>query len=552
MYDRAGFIQTLRSRLGADHSDGPSDALRYVAYVRKSTDKAEMQVRSLGDQIAECEKLAEDQDLNLVKIIEESLSAKESDQRPKFREMLDAIQRGTYDGIIAWHPDRLARNMKEAGELIDLLDKGIIKDFRFVSFSFQNNASGKTMLGITFVMSKQYSDQLSDNVKRSIRRGLTEGKFMRGAKHGYYKDARQLLRPDGENFELIKTAFEMRLQNKSLADIAKFLSSEGYPRKTKHRRADRNVTVAFISEMVRDPFYAGILVYGDDIVDLNEIYDFEPAVSIEDFQRITNIDSISKQARLTQAIKPRGKIQADFLRGMIICSSCGRPMSAGLTTKKLPNEVRRYFFYRCDRVGCVRKGKSIRAKVILDFVLDFVKKHPLTDPDTYEAYIKEKKRLIELGFEKQKKRLYSLNARKAAAFRKIEGTKAILLDERDPEVVRMLKTDLKDFAVELREYKDEIDSIESKKSLQVESLASYEEFVELFGKLAKVIEKAKHLRDRDAAIRKMFMNFTTDGKKILNFELNSPFSELSAIKKNQHDADSFLVTPGGIEPPFSG
>lgn len=119
--------------------------LRYVIYARKSTDDSDKQTRSLGDQMSECLEFAEKHNLLLGRPahVQEAISAKVSDKRPGFRTMIEAIKKGQYDGIIAWHPDRLARNMKDAGEVIDLLDKGTIKDLRFVSFNFENSPSGK-------------------------------------------------------------------------------------------------------------------------------------------------------------------------------------------------------------------------------------------------------------------------------------------------------------------------------------------------------------------------------------------------------------------------
>jgi DNA invertase Pin-like site-specific DNA recombinase len=185
---------------------------RYVVYVRKSTDQEEKQVRSLGDQILECKQYAERMGITLrdEDIVQEAESAKEPDIRPKFRKMIKDIQeRGKYDGILSWHPDRLARNMKDAGEIIDLLDKGTIKDLKFVSFSFEKSTAGKMLLGIMFVMSKEYSDKLSDDVSRGNKRSIEEGKYINKNKHGYFKDANQHMQPDGENFLLVKQAFRI-------------------------------------------------------------------------------------------------------------------------------------------------------------------------------------------------------------------------------------------------------------------------------------------------------------------------------------------------------
>ena len=179
------FLKLLQGLQGQDSTQDTTQ-LRYVIYARKSTTESEeRQVRSLGDQVVECTELAQKMGLKVIKVIKEAESAKEPDIRPKFREMVEEIKKGKYEGIIAWHPDRLARNMKDAGEIIDLLDKQIIKDLHFVSFTFQNNTAGKMLLGIAFVLSKQYSDQLSDNVKRGIRRSIEEGKYLSRTKYGY-------------------------------------------------------------------------------------------------------------------------------------------------------------------------------------------------------------------------------------------------------------------------------------------------------------------------------------------------------------------------------
>jgi hypothetical protein len=45
------------------------------------------------------------------------------------------------------------------------VDNGLI-DLKYTNFHFENTASGKMMLGIWFVFSKQYSDKLSEDITR--------------------------------------------------------------------------------------------------------------------------------------------------------------------------------------------------------------------------------------------------------------------------------------------------------------------------------------------------------------------------------------------------
>jgi DNA invertase Pin-like site-specific DNA recombinase len=74
--------------------------------------------------------------LKVVDTLKEEKSARKSANREVFEEMMDEIRRenSLYNSIICWHPDRLGRNMKDAGEIIDLIDRGIIKDLKFLSF----------------------------------------------------------------------------------------------------------------------------------------------------------------------------------------------------------------------------------------------------------------------------------------------------------------------------------------------------------------------------------------------------------------------------------
>lgn len=158
--------------------------LKYVLYARKSTDDPQRQVRSIGDQIFECKQLASRLGLNVIKVLEETKSAKKPNKRPIFKQMLSDLKKGVYDGILAWNPDRLARNMREGGEIIDMIDEEEIKDLKFVTHHFTKDANGKMLLGMSFVLSKQYSDDLSQKVIRGVRNRFKEGKTPT-PKHGY-------------------------------------------------------------------------------------------------------------------------------------------------------------------------------------------------------------------------------------------------------------------------------------------------------------------------------------------------------------------------------
>jgi len=143
--------------------------MRYIIYTRKSTEEDDRQVLSIEAQLVELKEFAAKEKLEIVgPTFVETKTAKEPG-RIKFAEMLSLIEKGKADGILSWHPDRLARNSIDGGKIIHLIDKGIIKSLKFPTFWFEPTPQGLFMLQIAFGQSKYYVDNLSENVKRGLR-----------------------------------------------------------------------------------------------------------------------------------------------------------------------------------------------------------------------------------------------------------------------------------------------------------------------------------------------------------------------------------------------
>src|SRR5262245_7540132 len=115
---------------------------RYFLYVRKSTDTEDKQVRSIEDQLAELREFASARNLTIVETLVERQTAK-TPGRPVFNQMLDRIERGEANSILAWHPDRLSRNSIDGGRLIYLVDQGVIRDMKFPIYTFDATTQGK-------------------------------------------------------------------------------------------------------------------------------------------------------------------------------------------------------------------------------------------------------------------------------------------------------------------------------------------------------------------------------------------------------------------------
>jgi len=92
---------------------------KFFLYARKSTDEPERQVLSIEAQMFELRKFSKKENLNIVREFVESKTAKEPG-REIFNDMVAQIEQGGAEGILAWHPDRLARNSVDGGRIIYL------------------------------------------------------------------------------------------------------------------------------------------------------------------------------------------------------------------------------------------------------------------------------------------------------------------------------------------------------------------------------------------------------------------------------------------------
>ena len=201
---------------------------KYFLYARKSTDVEDKQVLSIEAQVTELRKFAADNNLQIVDTIIEKRTAK-MPGRPKFGNILARIEAGEASGILAWHPDRLARNSIDGGQIIYLLDQTRLTSLKFPTFWFENTSQGKFMLSIAFGQSKYYVDNLSENTKRGLRQKLRRGEYPSRAPLGYINDLRtKSIVVDKRIAPIVVEAFELYARNQSrYEDIADFLATHG-------------------------------------------------------------------------------------------------------------------------------------------------------------------------------------------------------------------------------------------------------------------------------------------------------------------------------------
>ncbi len=504
-----------------DDNEIDVSSLKYALYARKSTDDPQRQLRSIPDQIDECLKHAKRLGLNVVgEPFIEKKSAKISYKRPVFNELLESLKQGSYDGILAWHPDRLARNALEGGMIIDMVDQGQIKDLKFVSHYFYPDANGKMLLGMAFVMSKQYSDKLSQDVSRGVRKRFKEGKTPI-YKHGYFRDEYGIYRPDEETFELLKMAWEMRANGKSLEDITDYLNQNSYHRLIQATQEKQSMTKQKLSKFFRDSFCYGLLVQAGQTVDLREVYvDFQPMITRDTYDKV---QSLSMDRQIPYMSKSKTFYP---LRQMVKCHYCQGNMLVGASS----GNTERYLYYRCDNDGCERRSKgiktSIRAKVVFEFIYKFLEEGLNFTEKEYQQYYKGLRTVGENDRELTRSEIEHYQAQRRHLQKEIKRIGLAIGRMLDNKTALQINTE------ELERRKNEYDKIEAnierlkyKLSDNKDEELSQEEFLNL-SKNAVMTVKAGDAVVKDTICRLIFLNFSLDGEKVASYQLKEPFDTL--------------------------
>ena len=316
--------------------------MKYVLYCRKSIENEERQVLSIESQVKEMLQIAERENIEVVDIRRESHSAKDSGQRPVFKEILNDLSQERFNGILTWAPDRLSRNAGDLGSLVDLMDQNKLVEIRTYGQTFKNSPNEKFLLMILCSQAKLENDNKSINVKRGLRTRVEMGLWPGPPPTGYLKEMRMDKRCevciDPERGEVVKKIFEKvayeKYSGKKIYNWLKFDLNLRTAVGKKH------LSLGNIYKVLDNTFYYGVFEYPKQS---GNWYTgkHEPIVTKELFDLV--------QAQIKSNVLRVENKEFAFTK-MMLCGLCGSGISADEKFKKLKNGgVARYVYYGCTK-----------------------------------------------------------------------------------------------------------------------------------------------------------------------------------------------------------
>ncbi|HOW60546.1 MAG TPA: recombinase family protein [Candidatus Moranbacteria bacterium] len=352
---------------------------KYLMYLRKSTEAEDRQTQSIESQKKELEKLARHLDVKIVGVFQESKSAKKPG-REQFNKMLSAIKQGKADGIICWKLNRLARNPVDGGEIMWLLQQGLIQSIQTVGREYKT-VDNVIMMSVEFGMANQYVIDLGKDVRRGLLNKAEQGWRPGRAPIGYKNDkgtdqGKKQIFVDEVKFPIVRKMWDLMLTGDySVSKIIEIANNEwGLRRMCKGQEIKLHASHGY--DIFTNPFYCGKYEWTGKVYEGNHT----PMITEAEFDYV--------QGLLGNKTKPQTKHKILPYRGTIRCGECGCHITTQLKLKhiKTENVVRTFIYHNCTRkklnVNC--KQKSITYNDINKQIADKLDK--ITIPKSFLDY----------------------------------------------------------------------------------------------------------------------------------------------------------------------
>ena len=313
--------------------------LKFAVYARKSQKDDGAQILSIPSQLETNEELALKYGIMPMVVFQDSETAHVPYMREGFKKLMEAIHAGEIDSLIVWKADRLARNPIEGGQVLFLLQTGLLKVI-ITPYNRYLPTDNTLPLTIEFGMANQYSIDLSRNVKRGNKTKIGQGGWCSLAPQGYLNEkVEKTVIVDPDRFDIVRKMWDLMLTGSySLSQICEKANEWGFRTVQRKKSGGNKLAKSTLECIFKSPFYYGWMKGGE-----NSNFGFhKPMVTQGEFERVQELLRRSGRKADTSCEFP--------LTGHIKCAECGCYVTAEEKVK-----------YRCPECNKVHTGKNPQA-----------------------------------------------------------------------------------------------------------------------------------------------------------------------------------------------
>ena len=317
--------------------------MNVVIYARYSCSNQTEQ--SIEGQIKECTEYAKRNKLTIVgEYIDRALSGT-SDDRPQFLQMIEDSSKRNFKGVLVYKLDRFARNRIDSALYKDKLKKNGVRLFSAME-NITDTPESIILESVLEGMNEYYSVELSQKVKRGM--NINASKCLSNGGNiplGYKTNADKKYEVDNSSAHIVKTIFDMYLNNYSANEIIDFLNSQNY-KTSKGNSFNKNS----INNILSNKKYIGIYTYNG-----TETKGGIPPIIQEDV-----FYKVQEKKESNKSNKARAKTDY-LLSSKLFCGYCNNTI-VGISGTSHTNKL--YTYYRCN---CNKK--YIPSKIFEDLII---------------------------------------------------------------------------------------------------------------------------------------------------------------------------------------
>ena len=323
--------------------------MKYIAYVRKSTDDKKKQIQSIPNQLDWIKKTAQHLGVDIIQTFLDKKTATKPG-REGFNEMMQYINTSKEPlGVLCWKVSRLARNSIDEGVFKYAFRQGKIPHV-YASDREYKKGDNIILMGLEFGIATQSSIDLSSSVIFGLDRKIESGYRPTGVPLGYKNDpygnkGEKKIYKDEIRFNALKQAWQQLLSGAySVEAIRKGLNKNGF---TTH--AGNPLSKSTIHNLFNNTFYAGYYTWRGETYQGKHPKMITPA-EFEKAQSILHKKGNAKQIKHNHTYN-----------GIIKCGICDYGITTDCKTKKIKStgELKQYFYLRCTKknpnISCNQK-----------------------------------------------------------------------------------------------------------------------------------------------------------------------------------------------------
>jgi site-specific DNA recombinase len=283
-------------------------------------------------------------------------------ERPSLQKLLEDIKAGGINCVVVYKVDRLSRSLTDFAKLLEFFETHKVTFVSVTQHFNTQNSMGRLTLNILLSFAQFEREIISERTKDKVSAARKKGRWLGGVPMlGYDVDKiAKALVPNKKEVGLVREAFDIYLQKRSLIDTANTLNARGHKTKRHSFEEGRQAggkpfTKNDVATILNNYTYIGKVKYA------GEIYDgvHKAIVSVEVFDRAQKLLAGNR----VQRSRPGNAQDASLLRHILWCADCKTRMLPTYSSKKNT----KYRYYVCHRAqsngyqGCPTRSANAQA-----------------------------------------------------------------------------------------------------------------------------------------------------------------------------------------------